>query len=98
MFRQLSDEIEEDLELLAAFIKKSVKNDDISASDNKKSTVKTYKLIKATKIVFANAELSVLKQLVEPVLKLIDNYYYDNRIPSPDVGRIEYFWLNPKNR
>lgn len=88
LFRNLSDDIDLELQSLSSFIKDSVDNDVIVSGNS--HTAKTYKLLKSTKHVFAFCDFSMIKSLFFPVLQWIDDFYYDNKIPSVSGNRMEW--------
>lgn len=91
LFRQLKMEtIEEDLEDLSSFMKTTLnnKNDKIVETGSNKAA-KSYKLLKSTRTAFAICDSKTISDLFLPILKLIDNYFYDNEIPQVSQNRYE---------
>ncbi len=91
LFRQLNSEsIEEDFEDLSAFMATTLnnKNDNIVESDSNRAA-KSYKLLKSTRTTFAICDTNTIRKLFLPILKLIDNYFYDNEIPQISKNRYE---------
>lgn len=91
LFRQLTSEsIEEDFEDLSVFMATTLnnKNDNIVESDSNRAA-KSYKLLKSTRTVFAICDTNTIRKLFLPILKLIDNYFYDNEIPQISKNRYE---------
>ena len=91
LFRQLNSEsIEEDFEDLSLFMETTLssKNDNIVESDSNRAA-KSYKLLKSTRTTFAICDSKSIRKLFMPILKLIDNYFYDNEIPQISKNRYE---------
>ena len=91
LFRQLnSDSIEEDFEDLSLFMETTLsnKNDNIVESGSNRAA-KSYKLLKSTRTTFAICDSKSIRKLFMPILKLIDNYFYDNEIPQISKNRYE---------
>lgn len=91
LFRALSDDLSEDLEALAIFMSStlSYNKDAFSADGSGKKAAKSYKLLKSTRTVFAQAPLQTIYAQFYPVLEMIDKYYYDDVVPSVPQGRFE---------
>lgn len=91
LFRQLNSEsIEEDFEDLSSFMGTTLKNKNdsiIESSSNR--AAKSYKLLKSTRTTFAICDTNTIRKLFLPILKLIDNYFYDNEIPQISKNRYE---------
>lgn len=91
LFRQLNPEsIEEDLEDLSSFMATTLtnKNDRIVENGSNKAA-KSYRLLKSTRTAFAICDVQTIRRLFLPILKLIDNYFYDNEIPQFGKNRYE---------
>ena len=91
LFRQLNSEsIEEDFEDLSSFMETTLKNknDNIVETGSNKAT-KSYKLLKSTRTTFAICDANTIRKLFLPILKLIDNYFYDDEIPQISKNRYE---------
>lgn len=91
LFRQLNfDSIEEDFEDLSSFMKTTLnnKNDNLVETGLNKAA-KTYKLLKSTRTVFAICDSKTIRNLFLPILKLMDNYFYDDEIPQVGKNRYE---------
>lgn len=91
LFRQLNPEsIEEDLEDLSSFMATTLtnKNDRIVETGSNKAA-KSYRLLKSTRTAFAICDVQTIRKLFLPILKLIDNYFYDNEIPQFGKNRYE---------
>lgn len=91
LFRQLNSEsIEEDFEDLSSFMETTLKNknDNIVETGSNKAA-KSYKLLKSTRTTFAICDANTIRKLFLPILKLIDNYFYDDEIPQISKNRYE---------
>lgn len=91
LFRQLNSEsIEEDFEDLSSFMETTLKNknDNIVETGSNKAA-KSYKLLKSTRTTFAICDSNTVRKLFLPILKLIDNYFYDDEIPQISKNRYE---------
>lgn len=91
LFRQLNSEsIEEDFEDLSSFMETTLKNknDNIIETGSNKAA-KSYKLLKSTRTTFAICDTNTIRKLFLPILKLIDNYFYDNEMPQISKNRYE---------
>lgn len=91
LFRELSDDLSEDIETLSAFMASTLSNnkDAFSADGSGKKAAKSYKLLKSTRAVFAQAPLQTVYSHFYPILELVDKYYYDSVVPSVPQGRFE---------
>lgn len=102
LFRQLSDEIDEDIELLSMFMKSTLNDnsDSFVGEEGKGHAAKSYKLLKATRNLLANNDIQTNIDILMPQLTLIDNYYYDSTV-SYDANRFcIYFseWCKEKEK
>ena len=91
LFRQLNSEsIEEDFEDLSSFMATTLtnKNDNIVETGSNKAA-KSYKLLKSTRTTFALCDSKIIRSLFFPILKLVDNYFYDSEIPQISKNRYE---------
>ncbi|MGN0486954.1 MAG: hypothetical protein ACI4GB_06935 [Acutalibacteraceae bacterium] len=91
LFRQLNSEsIEEDFEDLSSFMETTLKNknDNIIETGSNRAA-KSYKLLKSTRTTFAICDTNTIRKIFLPILKLIDNYFYDNEIPQICKNRYE---------
>ena len=84
LFRQISDDIDEDLELLSIFMRNTLddNSDSFVGEETKGRASKSYKLLKATRNLIAYSEISSLKNVLMPLLEVIDIYYYDSEMPT----------------
>ncbi len=91
LFRELSDDLDEDLMSLSSFMETTLKNnkDAFYADDSGKKAAKSYKLLKSTRAVLAQAGLETVYSHFYPILRLIDRYYYDAEIPTASIDRYE---------
>lgn len=91
LFRELSDDLDEDLISLSSFMETTLKNDRDAfyADDSGKKAAKSYKLLKSTRAVFAQAGLETVYAHFYPILRLIDKYYYDAEMPAASLDRYE---------
>ena len=91
LFRQLNSEsIEEDFEDLSSFMATTLKDkNDSIVEKNSNKAAKSYKLLKSTRTTFAICDSRTISRLFLPILRLIDNYFYDNDIPQIAKNRYE---------
>ena len=89
LFRELTDDIGEDLEDLSAFMETTLSSDRdaITAGGDGKKAAKSYRLLRSTRAAFAYGERAVLHDLFLPALKIIDRYYYDSILPEASEDR-----------
>jgi len=89
LLRQLDQDLTEDLEALSEFMSRQLNsdNDTITSDDSSKHAAKTYKLLKSTRMVFAQCDPITLKKIFYPTLKLLDDYYYDEKMPESRTNR-----------
>lgn len=93
LFRQISDDLFEDIELLSSFMKKTLSDnsDSIIGEENKGHASKSYKLLKGTRYFFAYSNVDVIISSLKPLLKYIDIYYYDSELPDGNNRYAESF-------
>lgn len=91
LFRQLQEDISEDLEDLSNFMEETLKNnnDTIISEKNGIKATKTYKLLKSTRAIFAQCTLENLQKMFYPILEMIDRYFYEGEIPEIITNRYE---------
>ncbi len=96
LFRQIPDDIGEDLEDLAAFMQStlSLNKDAITAGNDSKRAAKSYRLLKSTRSVFAQCEARTIQKVFNPVLALLDRYFYDGDIPIIAKDRFEQGFID----
>lgn len=99
LFRDLSGNIEDNLQDLSDYIKTIRNSDKDTITDEYKSTTKSYKLLKSSRAVIAQCDGDILYQLFYPSLKLIDENFFDGIIPTNTEDRfVRVFikWINEK--
>ena len=100
LFRQLTEDIEEDLDYLAIFMKQTLESnsDSFANEDSKGKAAKTYKLLKATRYLIAFNDSHTNSEILLPLLRIIDSYYYDTIFPSSldRFGKSFIEWCNAK--
>lgn len=86
LFRQISDDLFEDIDLLSAFMKNTLdsSSDSIIGEEVKGHASKSYKLLKGTRGALAYSNPDAILSLLKPLLHYIDNYYYDSEYPEDD--------------
>ena len=91
LFRQLSDDLSDDLEDLSSFMETTLnsKADTIVSGTSSGKAAKSYRLLKSTRTAFAQCDINTLESLFYPVLKTIDLYFYDNVIPEASSDRFQ---------
>ena len=102
LLRQINYDLLDDIaDLLDYLASSSVCTDDEikleSIGDGAKK-VKSYKLLKATKIALSKGSLKIVGDVLSKHLKMIDDYYYDNVIPTIEDRFSDFFncWINQK--
>ena len=95
LFRDLSPDIRDDLEDLAAFMRTTLSDDGdtIIERDQLSKTAKFYRLLKSTRSVFAYAGPDSVYDLFYPCLQLLDKFFYDDIRPQKPVDRFEEGFL-----
>lgn len=98
LFRTLSDDVEDDLKDLSIYMKTdltsdSAKEEFLTERQNGKQTQKSYKLLKSTRNVFAGCRTDTVYRLFYPVLKMMDQYYYDDIVPCNMEDRFKQGFL-----
>lgn len=99
LFRQLDDQIENEIEGLKACINENlVRNNSLKLAKIGTNSVKTYRLLNATKFVIAQNDANFIQNLIMPHLKLLDSYYYDDLLPKTEDRYSRGFikWINDK--
>lgn len=98
LLRNLSADIDEDIDDLIKFFNKGLKNNDenISISDEGSRPSKTYCLIKATQLAIAKCDAKIVSDLIHSQLIMLDEYYYDSKIPENSTRISECFleWID----
>ena len=82
LFRQLPDSIDEDYFELSEFFSSTLKNtgDSFVLQNLDNKPAKTYRLLKATRVLFAQGDSATVSQELQRHLRILDNYYYDGLI------------------
>lgn len=93
LFRQISDDLFEDIELLSEFMKKTLSNnsDSFVEEESKGHAAKSYKLLKGTRCFFAYSNVDTIISSLKPLLRYIDVYYYDSEYPDSNNRYAESF-------
>lgn len=91
LFRQISGNVEQDLNDLARFMRSTLKNktDTIPSEADCKKIIKSYRLLKSTRTVFAQCDVKTVNSIFYPVLELIDKYFYQDEITSLPKDRFQ---------
>lgn len=92
--RQLDETLSEDLEDLSAFMKSVLGDGDIIRQERGMAS-KSYRLTKSTKEVFAGLDTKCLYTIFYPILKMIDNWFFDDdtsKLPHNRFGRLFKEW------
>lgn len=91
LFRELSEDLSEDLESLSSFMRTTLSSnkDAISSDEETKKAAKSYKLLKSTRAVFAQCDIHTVYAIFYPILTLIDKYYYEYEVPAIPQNRFE---------
>ena len=101
LFRQLTDEIDEDIDDLIGFVSESLSRsgDVVSIEKSGNKPAKSYKLLKATRALIAQSTSTVVSDTFFDHLVLMDNYYYDGKLPPKADRFSEAFqeWVEKKN-
>lgn len=100
LFRQLTDDIVEDIDDLIGFVSDSLSRNGDIVSIEKSGTkpAKSYKLLKATRSLIAQST-TVVSDTFFDHLVLMDNYYYDGKLPQNTDRFSDAFqdWVEKKN-
>ncbi|MCR5142232.1 MAG: hypothetical protein K6C68_06860 [Ruminococcus sp.] len=90
LFRQIDDFNDNDVQAIKDFMRESLSNmnDDSILEDGIKAK-KSYRLLKSTRRVLAECDGSAVRQLIEITLKMLDDHYYDDKLPNANAGRFE---------
>ncbi len=101
LFRQLTDEISEDIDDLIGFVSESLSRsgDVVSIEKSGNKPAKSYMLLKATRTLIAQSTTTVVSDTFFDHLVLMDDYYYDGKLPSKADRFSEAFqeWVEKKN-
>lgn len=96
LFRQLNDsELNDDIEDISEYMESTLDNDSdiFECQEGKRKASKTYKLLKASRVVFAKGNIDTIVNLFKPTLDMIDKYYYDNEIPNENKNRFAKYFV-----
>lgn len=95
ILRQLPDNIDEDYLEMSEFFANTLheSGDSFSLTTLNNKPAKSYKLLKATRTLFAQCAPDVVSQEIYRHLKIIDDYYYDDILPNIDDRFGEAFAL-----
>jgi hypothetical protein len=101
LFRQLPDDLEDNIYELIDFMVDSLSSnsDNVGIENYGNKPVKSYRLLKATKNVIAQCSPITVCNLISEHLKLIDDYYYDGKVLTND-DRLFYafiYWSGAKD-
>ena len=86
LLRQLPDDISEDFSEMSEFFSSTLKEtgDSFVLKNIDNKPAKSYKLLKATRTLFAQGNSMVLSKEIYSHLKIVDDYYYDGLIKTSD--------------
>ena len=90
--REISDDLEDDFADLSLFMASTLKSNQDSFSATGEISIKaakSYRLLKATRVVFANCDTNTINSLFTTALELVDKYYYDDFVPTIPQTRFE---------
>lgn len=95
ILRQLPESIEEDFSEMAEFFASTLKDtgDSFSLRNLDNKPAKSYKLLKATRSLFAQGDPIILSNEIYHHLQIIDGFYYDDMLPAFDERFGESFNL-----
>lgn len=101
LFRQLTEDITDELDNLIGYVSESLsKNGDVmSIEKGGNKPAKSYMLLKATRLLIAQSTTSIVMDLFFDHLVLMDDYYYDGKLPLKADRFSEAFqeWVERKN-
>lgn len=86
LLRQLPEDISEDFSEMSEFFSSTLKetSDSFVLRNMDNKPAKSYKLLKATRTLFAQGDPTVLSKEIYSHLKIIDDYYYDGLLKASD--------------
>lgn len=84
LLRSIPDDLSSDLIPMQHFMNNSLSssNDSIKLNNSGFKKSKTYRLLKASRIVFANMSPHMLSNIMLKHLQMLDSFYYDNVLPN----------------
>lgn len=96
LFRQIPEDISGELEDLFAFMQTTLSSNKDAITDGRgsKRAAKSYKLLKSTRIIFAEHLPGKTRQIFEKILVLLDKYFYEGKIPSIVQDRFEQGFID----
>lgn len=101
LLRNLTEDISEDIDDLISFVSGSlnISGDEISIENSGSKPAKSYKLLKATRSLIAQSSSTVISDIFFDHLAMMDDYYYDGKLPSKSNRfTIEFQkWIEKKN-
>lgn len=101
LFRQLTDDIVDDIDDLIGFVGTSLSKsgDVVSIEKSGNKPAKSYKLLKATRALIAQSSSTIVSDTFFDHLVLMDNYYYDGKLPQTEdrFSRAFQEWVEKKN-
>lgn len=97
LLRQIPDNIYDDFSEMSEFFDSTLKDngDNFSLQSFDNRPAKSYRLLKATRTLFAQGDANTLSNLVYGHVKIIDDYYYDEKIPADSYrfGKAFMKWI-----
>lgn len=95
LLRSIPEDLSEDLLPMQNFMMSSLSSSDdsIKLENSGYKKTKTYRLLKASRIVFANMDTYALSNIMLKHLQILDQFYYDNVLPN-DTDRFSKGFLN----
>ncbi len=84
LLRQVQENIDDDFSEMSDFFASTLKDsgDNFSLRNLDNKPAKSYKLLKATRTLFAQGDSSIMANVMYSHLKIIDDYYYDEKKPA----------------
>lgn len=84
LFRQITDDLIEDVELLSRFMRQTLNSnsDSIVGEETGGKAAKSYKLLKSTRTLLGYGDSEKILLVLSPALEMIDKYYYDSELPD----------------
>lgn len=101
LLRHLTEDIDDDIDDLISFVADSLdkSGDEVSIEKSGSKPTKSYKLLKATRSLIAQSNSTVLRDIFFDHLIMMDDYYYDSKLPSKNNRFTDEFqkWVEKKN-
>lgn len=84
LLRTIPNDLSPELIPMQKFMKNtlSLSNDSVKLDNSEFKKSRTYRLLKASRIVFANMDTQKLSNIMLKHLQILDNFYYDNIVPD----------------